>query len=111
MAKYILLFLSAVLISSISQILLKKSAEHHYENILREYLNVKVILAYVLFFLSTLITLFSYKVLPLSMGPILEASGYVWVAILSFLILKEKIKLKKWIGLLVIILGILIYAL
>lgn len=110
MIKYICMFLGSVLISSFSQILLKKTAEYTYESKMREYLNARVILAYGLFFSSTLITLYAYKVIPLSMGPILEASGYVWVAILSWLFLKEKIKAKKTIGLLVIIAGIVIFA-
>lgn len=110
MIKYICVYLAAVFIASCSQIMLKRSAEIHYENKIREYLNVRVIVAYGLFFSSTLATLYAYKVIPLSMGPILEASGYIWVAILSFLILKEKISAKKAVGLLIIILGIVIFA-
>lgn len=110
MIKYIGVFLFAVFISSCSQILLKKSANIKYENKLREYLNVRVIVAYGLFFSATLATLYAYKVIPLSMGPILEASGYVWVSLLSFFVLKEKISGKKAVGLLVIIAGIVIFA-
>lgn len=67
-------------------------------------------MAYGLFFASTLATLFAYKVVPLSMGPILEASGYVWVALLSRIVLGEQIKPKKMIGLLVILAGIVVFA-
>jgi multidrug transporter EmrE-like cation transporter len=45
------------------------------------------------------------------MGPVLEATGYIWVAILSFFILKEKITTKKLIGLVGIIAGIVVYSL
>lgn len=110
MIKYICIFLCAVLISSFSQILLKKSAEIKYSNKLREYLNVRVIVAYALFFASTLATMYAYKVLPLSMGPILEASGYVWVALLGRFILGEKIKKKKLIGLAIILCGIVVFS-
>jgi drug/metabolite transporter (DMT)-like permease len=44
----------------------------------------------------------------LSLGPILEATGYIWVAVLGKIFLKEKIGAKKATGLLVIILGIVI---
>jgi len=110
MIKYICIFLGAVLISSFSQILLKKSAGIEYPNKLREYINVRVIVAYSLFFASTLATMFAYKVVPLSMGPILEASGYVWVAILGRMILGEKIRKKKMLGLFIILVGIVISA-
>lgn len=110
MIKYVCLFLGAVLISSYSQILLKTSAEENYSSKIREYLNAKVIIAYGLFFVSTLATLYAYKVVPLSMGPILEASGYVWVALLSRIILKEQLKKKKILGLLIILVGIVIFA-
>lgn len=106
---YILIFLVSVFISSASQIVLKKSANKKYKNVLREYLNPSVIIAYGLFFTSSLLTVLAYKGVPLSMGPILEATGYIWVSILGMFFLKEHIKPKKAIGLLVIIIGILIF--
>ena len=108
---YTLLYLSGVFISSVSQIILKKSAGIHYQNRIREYLNLRVILAYTIFFLATLCTVFAYKYVPLSMGPILGATEYAFVALLSFFILKEKISKKKLAGLLVIIAGVIIFSL
>ena len=49
-------FLVSVLISSASQILLKKSADKDYDSPLKEYLNPLVITAYAMFFCSMLIT-------------------------------------------------------
>ncbi len=108
---YICIYLAGVLVSSVSQIMLKTSAGKTYPSKLREYLNPLVVVAYLLFFGCTFITLFALKVVPLSMSPVLEASGYVFVAVLSRLFLKEKIGKKKVLGLTVIICGILIYAL
>ena len=110
MTRYIIIFLSSVIIASFSQILLKKSAAKRYSSILEEYLNPKVIVAYGLFFASTLLTIFAYKKVPLSMGPVLEATGYIWVAVLGWAILRERISRKKLIGLGVIIIGVLIFA-
>lgn len=45
------------------------------------------------------------------MGPILAALEYIFVAILSRLVLKEHISLKKFIGLSLIIAGIIVYSL
>lgn len=75
----------------------------------KEYLNAPVIIAYGLFFLSSLITVLAYKGVQLSTGAILEATGYIWVSILGFFILKEKISKKKVMGLIVIIVGIIIF--
>nr|MDD5837566.1 EamA family transporter [Eubacteriales bacterium] len=106
-----LIYLSGVFISAIAQIILKKSAGKEYESKIREYLNPYVIIAYAIFFGATFCTIYAYKGVPLSFGPILAASEYVFVAVLSKLFLKENINLKKFIGLSVIIAGIIIYSL
>lgn len=109
MLVYVFIFLFSVFISSISQVLLKKSAGNKYDNRIREYLNPRVIIAYGLFFASSLLTVWAYKFVPLSMGPILEVSGYVFVTGLSVLFLKEKVGIKKAIGLTLIVLGIVVF--
>lgn len=109
MGVYIAVFLFSVFISSVSQIILKSSANKRYEHWLKEYLNVKVIIAYGLFFVSSLLTVLAYKYVPLSMGSILEGSGYIFVTALGYFILEEKISRKKMLGLVVIVLGIVIF--
>ena len=106
-----LIFLFGVIISSISQIILKKCAQKKHESKIKEYLNKGVIFAYMIFFCATLCSIWSYTVVPLSLGPILEATGYIFVAVLSRLFLQEKITLKKTIGLSVIVIGVIIYSL
>ena len=81
-----------------------------YKNLLIEYLNPFTILSYVIFVVATLLTIFSYKEVPLSMAPILGASEYFFVAALSRIFMKEKINLKKIIGLGIIVVGIIIYS-
>lgn len=106
-----LIFVFGVFISSVSQIILKKAAQKEYPNKLREYLNARVIFAYIIFFGATLCSIWAYTVIPLSLGPILESAGYIFVAVLSWLFLKEKITKKKMLGLSIIIIGIIIYSL
>lgn len=106
---YIIIFLTSVFISSISQIVLKKSANKKYDSKIKEYLNPMVIGSYIVFFTATLLTIFAYKGIPLSFGPILESTGYVYITVLGFLFLKEKISLKKLIGNILIIAGILVF--
>ena len=107
----IAIFLGSVLVASISQNKKKKSANQKYDRWIDEYLNFRVIFAYGLFFLSSLLTVYAYKFVPLSMGPVLEASGYVFVAVMGYFILKEKIDKRKSLGLIIIIAGIVIFSL
>lgn len=104
------LYLLGVIVSSFAQILLKKSAIKQQKNKIKEYLNFKTIIAYSMLFSATFCSMFAYKYVPLSMGPILGTSEYIFVAILSYIFLKEKINRKKLLGLIIIVLGILIYS-
>ena len=108
--KYSIVVVCAVFISSVSQIMLKRSALKEYKSKLFEYLNPLVIIGYMLFFICTLVNVFALKYVPLSLMPILESSGYIFVTLLGYFILKEKIGKKKIIGMSVILIGIFIYA-
>ncbi|MBQ7148592.1 MAG: EamA family transporter [Pseudobutyrivibrio sp.] len=108
MLKYALIMLTGTFIASCSQIVLKKSAEKEYPSKIAEYLNPMVMGAYIVFFAASLCSVIGYKQVPLSIGPILEATGYIWVAILGKMFLGEHISKKKGLGLLVIIAGIVI---
>lgn len=110
MLKYAMISLIGVFISSVSQVILKKAANKKYDNPIREYLNVPVISAYAIFFAATLLTVYAYKGIPLSMGPVLEAAGYIFVTVFGVTIFKEKINIKKLIALILIISGICIYS-
>ncbi len=105
----IIIFLLSVLVSSVSQLLLKMSANRQYETRLAEYLNPKVVIAYVLFFGATLITVLAYQYVPLSLGPVLESTGYIFVTLLGYFVLKEKIGKQKLVGMLVILVGISLF--
>ena len=107
---YSIIYLVGVIISAFAQILLKKAAMIKRESKIKEYLNFKTIFAYFIFFSATLCTVFSYKYVPMSMGPILGTTEYLFIAILSYIFLKEKIKKKKLLGILVIVAGVLIFS-
>ena len=107
---YACVLLFGVFISAISQVLLKKAALKEYENPLKEYLNPYVIVAYSIFVLSTLLSIVAYRGIPLSMGPILEATSYIYVTFFGVKIFSEKMNGKKILALGFIISGILIYA-
>ena len=105
------IMLFGVLISALSQVALKKAAQKEYPSRIREYLNPLVIGAYVIFFAATVCSLIAYKVIPLSLGPILESSSYIFVTVFGLLFFNERITKRKAIALGLIIVGIIIYSL
>lgn len=107
---YALFALFGTFVASIGQVMLKKSANRSYSSPLREYLNPLVIGGYVLFVGSTLLSTYAYKVIPLSMGPILDATGYIYVTLFGVTIFHERLGWKKILALALIILGIVIYS-
>ena len=111
LAIYIMIAVGSVLLSSISQMMLKISANKTYPSRVAEYLNPLVIVAYLVFFATTLIMVYAYRVIPLSIGPIIEALGYVFIAIIGFAILREKMTRKKLLGMALIIAGVVLCSL
>lgn len=107
---YSLIFVFGVFISSISQVILKKSAAIKYDNPLKEYLNPNVIFAYIIFFSATLLGIVAYKGIPLSMGPVLDSTGYLFVTFFGVKIFNEKLTKKKIIALILIIAGIIVFS-
>ena len=103
------LLLVSVFISSVSQILLKKAANITYEDHIREYLNPLVIGAYGMFFCSVILTMLALKYVPLSMSPILESTGYIFVSVMGYFFLKEKFTKRKLAGFALILAGVIIF--
>ena len=69
-----------------------------------------VISAYTIFVVATFLGVFAYKVVPLSMGPILEATSYIYITIFGVMIFKERLTKRKLIALITIIVGIVVYS-
>ncbi len=98
------------LISSFSQVMLKKSAQKKYDSKLKEYLNPLIIIGYGLFFFCTILSIYCLKVVPLSMSPILESVSYIFVAVLGYIFFKEKLTKKQILGMALIVGGIVVYS-
>lgn len=81
-----------------------------HDSVIKEYFNPLVIFAYVLFVGTTFLSIIAYRGIPLSMGPILEATSYIYVTIFGVTIFKEKMNIQKSIALGLIIGGIVVYA-
>lgn len=108
---YAAVLLVGVFISAVSQVMLKKAALKKYDSKIKEYLNPPVIIAYVLFFGTTLLSIVAYRGIPLSLGPILESTSYIYVTAFGVLIFKEKMNSRKRLALGLIVAGIAVYAL
>ena len=105
---YSLLLVFATLISSISQVLLKVSANKAYENRIREYLNPLVVVAYGIFVVSAVMTMVSYKVVSISTGAMLETSSYVFVFLFDIFLFRETVNSKKILAVTLIIIGVMV---
>ena len=104
----VVIYLITPLLSAVSQLILKKAADNPKLTGIRAYLNLPVILAYGLFFGCMLLNVVALRTLDLTVASVLEASGYIYVMVLSWLFLKEKITRRRLIGNLIIVVGIIL---
>ncbi len=107
---YVLAFL-AVFVASVSQILLKQSAQREHKNIIFKFLNWRVILSYTLLLGTTVINVFAYRGIELKVTPMIESTGIIWVTILAALFLGERPNRRALISIAVTILGIIVFSL
>lgn len=110
MLPYIAIGALGVLVSSIAQVMLKKEALKPHTSFVHEYLNPLVAGGYVLMLASTLMLVVSFRGIPLSMAPVLEAASYLYVTVFGVFLFKEKVSGRKVVALAVIMLGIFVYA-
>ncbi len=110
MNKYHLIYLTAYLITGVSQILLKTGA-NRYKDIskISIFFNIYSILGYALMFCTTIMTLYAFKFIEVKSVIILMPFLYIFLYILSFFILKEKISFKHIIGTVIIVTGVIIF--
>ena len=95
--------------SAVSQVMLNISAAKEYPNRIKEYLNPLVIGSYSIYGIVLLINVYCMRYIPMKDASAVATSTYVFSLILSKLILKERISLKKIIGNIAIVVGILIF--
>lgn len=111
MNRHLVLFVLSVVVVAFTQILLKTSADKKYATWWREYLNWRVIVAYMLFFATTLLVIIAFRGVELKNGPILQSLGYVFVLVLERLFLKQKLTGRKIVGILLIVAGTVVFTL
>lgn len=104
---YILILVINCFASAISQVLLKKAAQKNYDLFIKQYLNTYVVFGYLIFFIVVIVNIFLLKVLPLViLNPIGEALPIILSFISGKIFFAEKFTLKKILGMIFILFGI-----
>lgn len=111
MIKYYLIAVFSGMLSSFSQILLKKSAQKEKDSVIKEYLNLYVIGGYAITALCMVLTIIAFKGMPFKYGAVLESLTYLYIMVLSKMLLGEKLTKKKVIGNIIIVIGVIIFSL
>ncbi len=111
MAEYFMIAIFSGILSSFSQVLLKKSAEKQTKTIWREYFNSYVISGYVLMVVCMILTVIAYRGMPFKYGAVLESLIYLYIMVLSRLFLKEKLTKRKITGNIIIVIGVIVFSL
>ncbi|MBE5826501.1 MAG: multidrug ABC transporter [Butyrivibrio sp.] len=106
---FFIIMIFAELLASTSQILLKKSAQKEYPSFIKEYLNILVIGGYGLLVLSMVLSIFCYGGLGYMGVVVMEPMAYIMVMILSRIVFKEKITIRKVAGVVLILAGIIVF--
>ena len=106
---HILLFISGIIASGFSQVLLKKATNKGYSGI-RTYLNKEVILGYGIYFLVTCLAIYLLRYLELMTVALLESLTYIIIPTLSFIFFKDKLNKKQFLGMALIVSGVIVFA-
>ena len=107
---YYVIVITGIFLCSAAQLLLKESAIHEHKHAIGIILNWRVILSYAIMFVTLIANIYAMKhgVLLKDM-PILEATGYIFVPLLSYIFLSEKISIYNIISISLILVGIIIF--
>ncbi|NLM18408.1 MAG: multidrug ABC transporter [Clostridiaceae bacterium] len=107
MNSYFIISFFGAFLAAFSQYLLKSSANTKHMNVVKEYLNVRVITAYFLLGCSLLANTYAYRGIDYRFAPVFAAATYIFSLVLARVLLKEEIKSKIF-GNVLIVIGILI---
>lgn len=102
----IILVIIATIIGSFGALLLKKGSGEFSLNIIKIINNKNVVFGVIIYVISAIFFLAGLRNGELSVLYPLVATSYIWTSLLSIYFLKEKMNKWKWIGVVLIIIGI-----
>ena len=108
---YSSVLLLGVFVAALSQVMLKKEAMKEHSSASKEYLNPLVVFAYILFVGTTFLSIIAYRVVPLSMGPVLESTSYLWITLFGVIIFRERMTKRRLLALALIVSWTIIFSL
>jgi|GEM_PF-5258463 len=104
---YLLVFL-LVVINATGHLLLKIGSKKNQSSILM-FLNIQSLLGYSFFLISTLLTVYLLKYIDFKSMTLVVTLNYIATLVLARFILKEKLSMRKYTALAIIILGIVVF--
>jgi drug/metabolite transporter (DMT)-like permease len=117
-----LLLIAGAGISAVSQLLLKISANRNsaggsggaaggsfLQRFRAQYLNPLVIGGYALLFVAMVIPLYALKFIDMKFAAIFESLGYVFIMVLSAVVLRERITRRLVLGIVLIVAGVIVF--
>jgi uncharacterized membrane protein len=106
----LLVFLAGVVFAAIAQVLMKKGAmRRRHDAILSSFVDRYTLAGYALMLSSTVTSTIALRALPLKLTVSLLPLGYVLVVLLSRLFLAEQLRPRQWLGMLILLIGIILF--
>jgi len=87
---------------------LKKGSKDLHRNIFFIWKNYKLLFGILLFLFSSIFYIWALKYIELSLAYPITSLSYIWVSLLSLKFLGENMNKYKWVGILLIILGVIL---
>ena len=106
------LALGAVFAAACAQLLLKKAADKKKNcTFIYKILNWRVIIAYAILLLSTLMNVFAFRRIDLKYAQLFDASSLIWVTLLAGIFLSERPNRKRLLAIGLVVLGSVVFCL
>jgi uncharacterized membrane protein len=107
----IFLVIFGTMFGAVGALYFKKASKKLEFNIIKLLKIKELYLAVFLYLLSSAFFIYSLRFGELSILYPVSSAGYIWVTLLSIKYLKEKINMWKWMGVMVVILGVVLIGL
>ena len=103
--------LFSVVLSSLSQVLLKKAAGKKRQHWVFDYLNIKVVCSYAIMFVCMFLMIYAFTGMYYRFGAIIESLSFLLIMVLGRIYLGERITQRRLIGSGLIVLGVILFSL